>query len=71
MAVWAIGDIQGCYDSLQKLLAKIEFNPTKDTLWLVGDLVNRGNKSLGGSKYSPSIRGLRTGGLGNPGLLFL
>ena len=56
MAVWAIGDIQGCYDSLQKLLKKIEFNPKKDTLWLAGDLVNRGDKSLEVLEYLYSIR---------------
>jgi len=56
MAVWAIGDIQGCYDSLQKLLKKIKFNPKKDTLWLAGDLVNRGNKSLEVLNYLYSIK---------------
>ena len=39
MAIYAIGDIQGCYDSLQKLLKKIKFNPKKDTVWFAGDLV--------------------------------
>jgi len=43
--VWAIGDLQGCYDSFMRLLEKIEFNPKKDQLWLVGDLVNRGSGS--------------------------
>jgi len=43
---WAIGDIQGCFDNFTKLLNKINFNPSIDRLWLVGDLVNRGNKSL-------------------------
>ena len=46
MAVYAVGDIQGCYKSLRKLLRKANFNPTKDTLWCVGDLVNRGPDSL-------------------------
>ena len=56
MAVWAIGDIQGCSDSLHKLLKKINFNPKHDTLWIAGDLVNRGNKSLEVLEYLYSIR---------------
>ena len=46
MATYVIGDIQGCYRTFRKLLRKIEFDVTKDRLWLVGDLVNRGPRSL-------------------------
>ena len=46
MARYAIGDIQGCYKQFSELLALIDFNPSKDVLYLVGDLVNRGPKSL-------------------------
>ncbi len=46
MATYAIGDIQGCFDEFQDLLEKIDFTPTKDRLWIAGDLINRGPKSL-------------------------
>ena len=46
MARYAIGDIQGCMASLERLLALIDFEPSRDELWLVGDLVNRGPRSL-------------------------
>jgi bis(5'-nucleosyl)-tetraphosphatase (symmetrical) len=45
MATWVIGDVQGCFDSLEALLGKIEFSPT-DRLWFVGDLVNRGPRNV-------------------------
>ena len=46
MAIYAIGDIQGCYDELIQLLGKINYKDGKDQLWFTGDLVNRGPKSL-------------------------
>jgi len=56
MAVWAIGDIQGCFDAFEALLKKINFDPKVDTLWVAGDLVNRGDKSLETLNYLYSIR---------------
>ena len=51
MAHYAIGDVQGCFDELEALLAKIGFNHGSDTLWLTGDIVNRGPKSLESLKF--------------------
>ncbi|MFO0749543.1 MAG: symmetrical bis(5'-nucleosyl)-tetraphosphatase [Myxococcota bacterium] len=46
MATYAIGDLQGCFRQFQQLLERIRFDPARDRLWLVGDLVNRGPESL-------------------------
>lgn len=46
MTTYVIGDLQGCYDELQQLLDHIHYQPKIDFLWFVGDLVNRGPKSL-------------------------
>lgn len=55
MAVYAIGDVQGCYDPLRRLLDHIAFDPAHDALWFVGDIVNRGPQSLETARF---IRGL-------------
>jgi len=46
VATYAIGDLQGCYEPFMQLLARIGFDAARDRLWLVGDLVNRGPRSL-------------------------
>ena len=51
MSTYVIGDIQGCYKEFKNLLNEINFNKNKDTLWLAGDLVNRGPKSYDVIKY--------------------
>ncbi len=51
MSHYAIGDLQGCFDEFQDLLAHIGFSHGRDTLWLVGDVVNRGPKSLACLRY--------------------
>ena len=55
MAVYAIGDIQGCYDPFRNLLDELAFDPARDTLWLTGDLVNRGPKSLKTLRFVKSL----------------
>ena len=47
MALYLIGDVQGCDAALQRLLQKIDFSPSRDTVYLLGDLVNRGPQSEG------------------------
>ena len=51
MAIYAIGDLQGCYSSFQQLIDLINFDPSCDELWLVGDIVNRGSDSLSLLRY--------------------
>ncbi|WP_413699708.1 symmetrical bis(5'-nucleosyl)-tetraphosphatase [Psychromonas sp. KJ10-10] len=55
MATYIVGDIQGCCDELQALLKSVDFNTTQDELWITGDLVARGPKSLETLRFVKSL----------------
>ncbi len=55
MATYFVGDLQGCYDEFQLLLSKVNFDSSQDKLYLVGDLVARGDKSLDCLRFIKSL----------------
>ena len=71
MATYAIGDIQGCFQTLTRLLERVGFNPQEDRVWLVGDLVNRGPRSLDVLRWAHLLGDRLTAVLGNHDLNLL
>lgn len=71
MSTYVVGDIQGCYKPLKKLLKKVQFSPTQDRLWCVGDLINRGPHSLDTLRFLRDLGPAAEIVLGNHDLHFI
>ena len=71
MTTYAVGDLQGCLEPLTCLLERVDFSPSRDCLWLAGDLVNRGPQSLEALRFVRDLESSAITVLGNHDLHLL
>lgn len=71
MATYIIGDLHGCFDEFQAILKQADFDPQTDELWLTGDLIARGDKSLECLRFVKNLGARATVVLGNHDLHLL